>query len=118
MPASCFDAGDARGFHLFDGLGADAGERSKRSRRRGEPGHLVFDLAALFFFALDVDIPADQLAGQAHVLAFFADGQRKLRIFDNHFQLVRFGIGNLHARNFRGAQRLLRERDGFFAVTE
>ena len=83
-----FDVVDAGGFHLFDGLGADAGERSERRSGRGETRHLVFDFAALFFFALDVDIPADELAGQPNVLTFFADGERELRVFDDDFELV------------------------------
>ena len=82
----------------------------------GERGHLRLDLLALFFFALDVDVPADELAGEADVLALLADGERELRIFDNNFEALRFRIDNLDARNFGGAQRFLRERDGFFGV--
>jgi hypothetical protein len=79
---------------------------------RRKRGHLRFDFAALFFLALDVDVPADQLAGQPHVLALLADRERQLRIFDDHFEALFFRVDDLHARDFRGAQRLLRERDG------
>src|SRR5262249_8802054 len=81
-------------------------------------GHFRFNFAALLFLALDVDVPADELAGQPNVLAFLADGQRELRILDDHFQLVIFGIGNLDARDLGRAQRFLLEGHGFFAVRD
>src|SRR4029077_15727195 len=40
----------------------------------------------------------------------------ELRIFNDHFELAAFRIGDLHASDFRGAQRFLRERDGLFAI--
>ena len=50
--------------------------------------HLLLDFLALLFLALDVDLPAQQLGRQAHVLALLADGQRKLRVVDDHFKLL------------------------------
>src|SRR5262249_37848857 len=50
-----------------------------------ERAKLQFDLAPLFFLALDVDAPAGQLGGKPDVLAFLADRQRQLLVFDDHF---------------------------------
>src|SRR5262249_10084294 len=97
-------------------LRTNAGEHSERSCWRGQRGHFRFDFAALLFFALDINVPANELAREADVLALLADGERKLGILDNHFELVIFGIGDLNTSDFRRAKRLLRERDGFFAV--
>ena len=77
---------------------------------RRERGHLRLDFLALFFFALDIDVPADQLAGQTHVLALLADGQRELRILDDDFEVARFRIDDLHARNLGGAQAISARR--------
>ena len=70
-----FERSDARGFDFLDGLGPDPGKSSKRSGRRSKSGHLLFDFAALFFLALDVDVPADQLAGEPNVLTLFTNGK-------------------------------------------
>ena len=51
-----------------------------------------FLLPALGFFLLgqDVDVPADQLGGEAHILAAPADGQRQLLV--GHHDLDLFGL--------------------------
>ena len=69
--------------------------------------HLLLDLLALLLFALDVDLPAQQLGRQAHVLALLADGQRKLRVIDDHFQLLFGEIGNRNAAHLGRLQSLL-----------
>src|SRR5262249_18321697 len=79
-------------------------------------GHLLFDFAALLFLALDIYVPADQLAGQANVLALFADGKRELGIFHDDFELVIFRVRNLDAGHFRGTQSFLRKRNRLFVV--
>ncbi len=79
---------DSRRLDLFDGLWSNAFQHRQRRGGRREGGHLLLDFTALLFFALDIDIPANELAGEANVLALFADGQGKLGILDNHFQLV------------------------------
>jgi len=43
--------------------------------------------AALLFFALDVNVPANEFAGQPHVLAFLANRQGELRILNDDFEL-------------------------------
>ena len=50
-----------------------------------------FLLAALQFLGLgqDVDVPAGQLRGEAHVLAAAADGERELVVGHHHFDAVR-----------------------------
>src|SRR5271165_5776286 len=111
-----FDVGDAGGFDLFNGLGADAREGRERGGGRCERGHLLFDFAALFFFGLDVDVPANELAGQTNILALLANGQGELGVLNDDFELVSLGIHDLHASDLRGAESLLRERDRFFAV--
>ena len=49
-------------------------------------------------------------------MPFLADRQRKLRILHDHFQFLVLRIGDLHARHFRRAQRLLGEGHGLFAI--
>ena len=98
------DGGDAVASISLDRFRPDALQFGKRRARSGQRGHLRLDLLALFFLALDVHVPADQLAGQAHVLALLADGQRKLRIFDDDFQVARFGIDDLDARDLGRAK--------------
>ncbi len=105
-------------FDTLDRLGSYALQFGEWSTRRGERGHLRFDFLALFFLALDVHVPADQLAGQANVLAFLADGQRKLRVLDNDFEMPRFRIDDLNARDFSGRKRFLRERYGVFGIRD
>ncbi len=70
-----FQRGDSRGFDLLDGFRSDSRQNRERGHRRGQRGHLLFDLAALLFFTLDIDVPANQLAGQTDVLPLFSDGQ-------------------------------------------
>src|SRR6185437_11323860 len=53
------------------------------------------DFAALFFFALNINVPADQLAGEANVLPLFADGEGKLRILDDHLEALLLRIHDL-----------------------
>src|SRR5437588_6346259 len=107
---------NSRGFHLLDGLGAHDRQRSQRSGGGCEPRHFRFDFLALLLFALDVDVPADELARQPDVLPLLADCQRELRIFDDHFQVLVLRVSNLYARYFCRAQSLLRERHGLFAI--
>ena len=51
-----------------------------------------FLLAALGFLRLgqDVDVPAGQLRGEAHVLAAAADGERQLLVGNDDFDAVGF----------------------------
>src|SRR6185437_1825183 len=79
-------------------------------------GHLRLDFAALFFFALNINVPADQLAGEANVLPLFADGEGKLRILDDHLEALLLRIHELHTGDLGGAEGLLREGDRFLAV--
>ena len=62
---------------------------------------LEFLLPALRFLVLgqDVDVPAGELRGEAHVLAAPADGERKLVVGDDHLDplgiLVEHHLGDL-----------------------
>src|SRR5580658_1454741 len=109
------DRRNPRSFEFFNRFGSYSCQFRQRRARRGQGGHLGLYLAAFFLFTLDVHVPADQLACEANVLAFLADGQRQLRVFDNHFQTLLFGVDDLNASHFRWAQSLLRKRDGLFA---
>ena len=68
-----------------------------------------FHFLALFFFALDIDPPAQQLRGEPHVLPLLADGERELRVVDDHFHVLAERIDDGDARNLRGTQRVRRE---------
>src|ERR1035438_8783415 len=83
--------------HLFDGSGGTAGESL----------HLLLDLLALLLFALDVNLPAEELGGEAHILALLADGQRELRVVHNDFELLVREVGNGDAADLGRLQRLL-----------
>ena len=50
--------------------------------------HLRSDLALHLLFAADVDVPADQLRRQSHVLSALADGQALLFVLDGDLQLL------------------------------
>src|SRR5215469_1815454 len=113
-----FHGRDAGSFELFDRLRSNAFQFSERRAGCRERGHLCFDFAAFFFLALDVDVPANQLAGEADVLAFFADGERKLRVLDNHFQALFLGIDDLDACDLRGAEPFLSEANRVLVVRD
>src|SRR5688572_311884 len=83
-------AGGLRGFRGFRTLRTFRTFRTFRTVARIGRGHIAgvsrlaatefecaelgFHLAALLFFALDVDAPASQLGREAHILALLADG--------------------------------------------
>src|SRR6185437_2414564 len=109
--------GDAAGHQFLDNGLAQLGDLLYGSgRAAGQSLHLLLDFLPLFFFALDVDLPAQQLGGETHVLAFFADGQRKLRVIDDHFKLLFAQVGDGNAADFGWLQRLFGE--GCNLVTE
>ena len=66
-----------------------------------------FLLAALGFFLLgqDVDLPAGELRGEAHVLAAAADGQRQLALGHHHFDAVAVFVEH-HLGDFGRRQRV------------
>src|SRR6202012_3180691 len=87
-------------------------------RRRGTAGeslHLLFDFLALLFFALDVDLPAEKLRRQTHVLAIFADSQRELRGVDDDFELLFTEISDRNAADLGRLQRFFGEGGDLFA---
>src|SRR5208337_3760385 len=93
---------------LLDGRGGSAGESL----------HLLLDLLALLLFALDVDLPAQQLGGQAHVLALLADGQGEVRVVDDDFELLFSQIGDGDAADFGRLQGLFGEGGDLFRVLD
>ncbi len=64
MSASFFDAADAVDLRFFRWSWDPFRQFRQRRAGRGQRRHLRLDLLALLFLALDIDIPADQLAGQ------------------------------------------------------
>ena len=83
----------------FDRLGSNTLQLGKRRARSRQGCHLRLDLLTFFFFALDIHIPADQLAGEADILAFLADGERKLCVFHDDFKVTCLWIDDLNARH-------------------
>src|SRR6185437_9053532 len=77
--AQLFDAGDAGPSEGSDDALAQADEGSQRGLDRlplaHQRRHLLFDLAPLLLFALDINLPAEQLGGEADVLPLLADGE-------------------------------------------
>ena len=69
--------------------------------------HLLLDFLALLLFALDVDLPAQQLGRQADVLSLLADGERELGVVDDHFELLFGQVGDGNAADLGRLQGLL-----------
>ena len=113
-----FDGSNAGGFKFLNSFRTNARQFRQRSARRSERGHLRFDLAPLLFLALDVNIPADQLARETYVLSLFADCERKLGVLDDNLEALLFGIDDLYARNFRRAEGLFARRRLSLRCTE
>src|SRR6185295_1117197 len=124
-------APEARLLELLGERGGDAGSggdvqfffrggRGRLAHRRlqhaGEGvGHLVLDVA----LALDVDAAADQLGGQAHVLAALADGQRELLVFHDDVEVRHLGLLRYrYAGDLGRRQRALREGHQVVAVLD
>src|SRR4029077_16540297 len=82
-----------------------------RLARDLELAELRFDLAALFFLALDVDAPAGQLRRQADVLPLLADRQRQLLVLDDDLHDARAIVDDRPPLHFRRAQAVGHERD-------
>ena len=75
------DGGEAFGDQQ---LGDDLVDVQGFLEQRGALGELALAPLALLAFGHDVDLPAGQLAGEAHVLAAPADGQRQLLVGHHH----------------------------------
>ena len=71
--------------------------------------HLLLYLLALLLFALDVDLPLQELGGKADVLALLADGKRELGVVNDDFDLLFGEVRDGDARDFGGLQCLLGE---------
>ena len=78
-----------------------------------------FLLAALRFlgFGQNVDLPAGELGGQAHILAAAADAQRQLLVRHHHFDAVGVFVQH-HLGDFGGRQRIDDEGRRFADSTE
>src|SRR5580704_17667641 len=110
-----FDRGYTGSAELLDQPITQARNILKRSRSlRSHRGHLLLDFLPLLFFALDVDLPAEQLRRQPNVLSLFADGKRELAVIDNNFKMLFAAVNHSHAADFGRLQRLLGKRDGIF----
>ena len=115
----CFDRGDAGNYQLLNDLFAQFGHLLNWGRRATTHClHLLFDFLALLFLALDVDLPTQQFGGQAHVLALFADGQGKLGIVDDHFDLLFSEVRNTYSAYLGRLEGFFGERGDFFAVLD
>src|SRR5450759_782833 len=90
------------------------------NRRAGghQGGHLRLDFLALLFLALDVDLPAQQLGRQAHVLALLADGERELRIVDDDFHVLLEGIDDHNPADLGRTQRMGGKDDGVVGILD
>ncbi len=114
-------------FHRSDACGDQLLQRrlsqlrnlfDRRCDGRAHGLHLLLDLLALLLFALDVNLPAQQFGGQAHILPLLANGQRKLRIIHDDFQLLFAEVGNADAAHLGWLQRLLCKGGDLIAVLD
>src|SRR6185503_9852182 len=80
---------NARTLELLDDAFAESLNALKRRRCRArELCHLLLDFLALFFFALDIDLPAEQLGRKTNVLTLLSDRERQLTVIDHDFQVL------------------------------
>src|SRR6185437_7861132 len=127
--AQLFDAGDAGPSEGSDDALAQADEGSQRGLDRlplaHQRRHLLFDLAPLLLFALDINLPAEQLGGEADVLPLLADGEGELAVVHHDLEMAGFGAEHAHAGNLGRTEvvggklnRVLAELDdvNFFAA--
>ncbi len=90
-----FDGGDAGGDEFFEDGFAELGDLfDRRGGAAGHGLHLLLDLLTLLLFALDVDLPLEELGGEADVLALLADGERELGVVDDDFDLLLGEVGD------------------------
>ena len=71
-----------------------------------------------FFLGLDIDFPVEELSGEADVLALFADGQRKLGVVDDDFDLLVVEVGDGDAGDLGGLEGFFGEGGDFFGVLD
>ncbi len=111
----CFDGGDAGGDEFFDDGVAELGDLLDRCGGAAAHGlHLLLDLLALLLFGLDVDLPLEELGGEADVLALLADGERELGVVDDDFDLLVGEVGDGDAADLGGLQSLFGEGGDLF----
>ena len=90
-----FDGGDAGGDEFLEDGFAELGDLLDRGGGTAGHGlHLLLDLLTLLLFALDVDLPLEELGGEADVLALLADGERELGVVDDDFDLLLGEVGD------------------------
>src|SRR5271165_252857 len=112
-----FHRGHARRSELLDDSLTQTRHTFQRSRsRRSHGGHLLLDFLPLLFLALDVDLPPEQLRGEAHVLPLLADGQRELAVVDYNFEMLLSAVDHGHAADLGGLQSLLSKRDRILVI--
>ena len=110
-----FDGGDAGGDELLhDGFAEFGDLLDRRGGAAGHGLHLLLDFLALLFLALDVDLPLQELGGEADVLALLADGERELGVVDDDFDLLFGEVGDGDAGDLGGLQGLLGEGGDLF----
>src|SRR6202522_2097722 len=103
-----FDRGDAGNHQLLDDLLAQLGHLfDGGGRAAAHRLHLLLDFLALLFLALDVDLPAQQLGRQTHILALLADGQGELGVVYDDLDLLLPQVCNAHAAHLGRLQSLL-----------
>ena len=108
--AQLFHRFDSGGLKLLHQAGRQSGNRVQRRRNLLLHAiHLAFDFGALFFFALDIDAPADQLRRQPDVLSLLADGQRQLAVFDHHLHDLVRAVDDRHTADLGRADGIGRE---------
>ncbi len=89
------------------------------SRRAAGHGlHLLLDLLTLLLFALDVDLPLEELGGETNVLALLADGERELGVVDDDLDLLVAEVGDGDAADLGGLQGLFGEGGDLVGVLD
>src|SRR6185312_13119108 len=110
------DGGNARRHQLLDNAFAQL--RHLLNGCHGSSAkalHLLLDFLALLFLALDVDLPAQKLGRQPHVLALLADGERELGVVHNDLKLLFGEVGDADAAYLGRLQSLFGKGRDFLA---
>src|SRR5262249_49727152 len=73
---------------------------------------LALDLCPLFFLALDIDAPANQLGSKAYILAFLADRKGQLGVLNNHLHDLVSAVDHSDSADLSRADRVRSEGYG------
>ena len=85
-------------------LRGHAFNRGEGNRRAGcdHRAHRFSNFLLQFFFAADIDVPANEFGGEPYVLTSLTNREAELIFVYDHFHLTIFDVRDAHLIHFRG----------------